>query len=62
MMTILQYPPVTNPKFIKNKNIESHSPKIKYEKSNAPEHREHIFHGINSIVVFYNIHQSKSKQ
>lgn len=60
-MTILQYPPVANPKLIKNKNIESHPPKIKDKKPNAPEHREHIFHGINSIIVFYNIHQSKSQ-
>lgn len=30
-MTILQNPPVANPKFVENKNIESHSPKIKYK-------------------------------
>ena len=50
MMTILQYPPVANPKLIKNKNIESHPPKIKDKKPNAPEHREHIFHRIYPTI------------
>ena len=61
MMTILQNPPVANPKFVENKNIESHSPKIKYKQPNAPKHGKHVFHGIDSIIVLDNLHQSKSQ-